>query len=69
LIYYKFDLFFYIVIFLKKRKHYIIKTNKEMIEFTDEIDVIVRMQNVQLLKYIAFKEEWDFVELCKQFLR
>jgi hypothetical protein len=40
-----------------------------MIEFTDEIDVIVRMQNVQLLKYIAYKEEWNFVELCKEFLR
>jgi hypothetical protein len=40
-----------------------------MIDFTDEIDVIVRMQNVQLLKYIAYKEEWDFIELCKKYLR
>ena len=40
-----------------------------MIDFTDEIDVIVRMQNVHLLKYIAYKEEWDFVELCKRYLR
>ena len=40
-----------------------------MIYLTDEVDVIVRMQNVQLLKYIAFKEEWDFVDLCKRYLR
>ena len=40
-----------------------------MIELTDEIDVIVRMQNINLLKFIAFKEEWNFVDLCKCYLR
>ena len=30
-----------------------------MIELTDEIDVIVRMQNINLLKFIAFKEEFN----------
>lgn len=40
-----------------------------MIELSDEIDVIVRMQNINLLKFIAFKEEWNFVDLCKRYLR
>lgn len=39
-----------------------------MLELTDNIDIIVKMQNIQLLKYISFKENWNFVELCKEYL-
>lgn len=39
-----------------------------MVELTENIDIIVKMQNIQLLKFIAFKENWNFVELCKEYL-
>ena len=29
---------------------------------------IIRLQNIQLLKYIAFKEKWDYKELCIKYL-
>ena len=28
----------------------------------------VRMQNMLLLKYISYKEGWNYVELCKIYL-
>ena len=30
---------------------------------------LVRMQNIHLLKYIAFSEDWNYVELCKTYLK
>jgi len=33
-----------------------------------ELEIIIRMQNIQLLKLIAFTEGWDYIELCKEFL-
>ena len=34
----------------------------------DQLDLLIKMQNIYLLKYIAYKEEWDFKQLCKQYL-
>lgn len=36
---------------------------------TDKIEILIKMQNIQLLKYIAFKEEWDYKELCKKYIK
>ena len=33
-----------------------------------ELEIIIRMQNIQLLKYIAKCEGWDFKDLCKTYL-
>jgi len=33
-----------------------------------ELKVTIRMQNIQLLKYIAFKENWNYMELCKKYI-
>jgi hypothetical protein len=35
----------------------------------DDITIIIRMQNIQLLKYIAWKEEWNYLELCKRYIK
>ena len=35
----------------------------------DELSIIIRMQNIQLLKLIAFTENWDYIELCKEYLQ
>ena len=34
----------------------------------DEIEIIIKMQNIQLLKLIAFTEGWNYLELCREFL-
>ena len=34
----------------------------------DEINDYIRMQNMLLLKYIAYKEGWNYLELCKEYL-
>lgn len=34
----------------------------------DDIVHLIRMQNMYLLKYIAFKENWNYIELCKEYL-
>jgi hypothetical protein len=34
----------------------------------DEIEIIIRMQNIQLLKYIAWSEDWNYLELCKKYI-
>jgi|TARA_B100001094_G_scaffold221047_1_gene215119 hypothetical protein len=36
---------------------------------TDKLEILIKMQNIQLLKYIAFKEEWDYKELCKKYIK
>lgn len=35
----------------------------------DKLDILIKMQNIQLLKYIAYKEEWDYKELCKKYIK
>ena len=34
----------------------------------DHIDILIKMQNINLLKYIAFSENWNYLELCKKYL-
>ena len=34
----------------------------------EEIIDYIRMQNMLLLKYIAYKEGWNYIELCKVYL-
>ena len=34
----------------------------------NDIDTIIKMQNIQLLKYIAFNEKWNYIDLCKKYL-
>ena len=34
----------------------------------DEIVDYIRIQNMLLLKYIAYKEDWNYIELCKKYL-
>ena len=36
---------------------------------TDRISIIIRMQNINLLKYIAWNEGWNYIELCKEYLQ
>jgi hypothetical protein len=35
----------------------------------EKVTTIIRMQNIHLLKYIAYKENWNYIELCKNYLR
>jgi len=34
----------------------------------DDLEIIIKIQNIQLLKLIAFTEGWNYLELCKEFL-
>jgi len=34
-----------------------------------DIALIIRIQNMNLLKYIAYKEGWDYIDLCKKYLQ
>ena len=36
--------------------------------FLKHIEVYVKIQNIQLLKYIAINEGWDYILLCKKYL-
>ena len=36
---------------------------------TDKLEILIKMKNIQLQKYIAFKEEWDYKELCKKYIK
>ncbi len=38
-------------------------------ETMKSIEIIIRMQNIQLLKYIAWNEDWDYIDLCKKYLQ
>ena len=38
-------------------------------ETMKSIEIIIRMQNIQLLKYIAWNEDWDYIDLCKRYLQ
>lgn len=35
----------------------------------DKLDILIKMQNIQLLKYIAYKEDWNYKELCKKYIK
>jgi len=38
-------------------------------ETLEKVSIIIRMQNIHLLKYIAWNENWDYLELCKKYLQ
>ena len=31
----------------------------------EQLDIYIKIQNIQLLKLIAYEQEWDFIELLK----
>lgn len=35
----------------------------------DKITITIRLQNINLLKYISIKENWNYIELCKRYLQ
>lgn len=35
----------------------------------NQLSLVMRMQNIHLLKYIAWSENWNYIELCKKYLR
>ena len=35
----------------------------------DQIEIIIRLQNIQLIKYIAIKENLNYRELCKKYIK
>ncbi len=35
----------------------------------DQLSILIRMQNIHLLKYIAWNEDWNYIQLCKKYLR
>ena len=35
----------------------------------ETLDILIKIQNIQLLKYIAYKEDWDYKELCKKYIK
>ena len=35
----------------------------------DKITITIRLQNINLLKYISIKENWNYIELCKEYLQ
>ncbi len=40
-----------------------------MMDTLEKISIIIRLQNIHLLKYIAWNEEWNYIELCKRYLQ
>ena len=50
---------------------YLNNNNKQiyMDPLLNDFIILIRMQNIHLLKYIAFSEDWNYVELCKTYLR
>ena len=35
----------------------------------DQIEIIIRLQNIQLIKYIAIKENLNYKDLCKKYIK
>ena len=35
----------------------------------DQIEIIIRLQNIQLIKYIEMKENLNYKELCKKYIK
>lgn len=38
-------------------------------DLLDHIELIIRLQNINLIKYIAIKENLNYKELCKKYLK
>ena len=37
-------------------------------DIMDELTTYIKIQNIQLLKFISLCEKWDFKDLCKEYL-
>ncbi len=35
----------------------------------EKIELMIKIQNIHLIKYIAFSENWDYLEMCKKYLK
>jgi len=35
----------------------------------EQLEIMIKIQNIQLLKYIAYTEEWDYKTLCKKYIK
>mgnify|MGYP001170288742 FL=1 len=35
----------------------------------EKIELMIKIQNIHLIKYIAFNENWDYLEMCKKYLK
>ena len=35
----------------------------------ERIELMIKIQNIHLIKYIAFNENWDYLEMCKKYLK
>ena len=35
----------------------------------EKLEILIKIQNIQLLKYIAYKEEWNYKDLCKKYIK
>jgi|MDSW01.3.fsa_nt_gb hypothetical protein len=33
------------------------------------IEIIIKMQNINLIKYIAYKKNWNYKDLCKKYIQ
>ena len=45
---------------------FLIYLNMDLI---DHIELIIRLQNIHLIKYIAIKENLNYKELCKKYIK
>lgn len=34
-----------------------------------DFEIIIKIQNINLLKFIAFSEDWNYLELCKKYIK
>ena len=37
-------------------------------DIMDELTTYIKIQNIQLLKFISICENWDFKDLCEEYL-
>jgi hypothetical protein len=35
----------------------------------EKIELMIKIQNIHLIKFIAFSENWDYLEMCKKYLK
>lgn len=38
-------------------------------DLLQDLEIIIKIQNINLLKYIAFSEGWNYLELCKKYIK
>lgn len=35
----------------------------------EKIELMIKIQNIHLIKFIAFSENWNYLEMCKKYLK